>query len=160
VEWADLEGAVGFRERSGVINFGYYPVKMTRNVFEDLKANGKVLKCGGVIAIVENSRGLMVGEHLYSFNEHIIKYLHGVNASRSIVEVNPFYIESEPSDLISLINYLLMLGEVHVKTYDGDPVAGKLPLIGKTGALTMEYRGTPLCLMDSVLADQHPTRSL
>lgn len=140
IEWGDLKEVIGFRERKGVVNFGYYPVKITRNVFEDLKASGKVLRCGGVIAIVENSRGLIIGEHLYSFNEHIIKHLHSVDTSRSIVEVNPFYMKPKPSDLIKLVNHLVPVGEVHVKTYDGDPVASKLPLAGRIGALTLEYK--------------------
>ncbi|MEM2088660.1 MAG: GNAT family N-acetyltransferase [Thermoproteota archaeon] len=144
VEWTDLKEAVGFRERKGVVNFGYYPVKITRSVFENLKASGKVLRCGGVIAIVENSRGLIIGEHLYSFNDHIVKHLRDVNASISIVELNPFYMKPKPSDLVKLVNHLVPVGEVHVKTYDGDPVASKLPLTSRTGALTMEYRGTPL----------------
>ncbi|MGQ9479698.1 MAG: GNAT family N-acetyltransferase [Thermoproteota archaeon] len=139
-EWADLKEAVGFRERKGVINFGYYPIKITRSVFEDLKVSEKVLRCGNVIAIVENSRGLIIGEHLYTFNDHIVKHLRDVNASRSIIEVNPFYIEPKLSDLVSLVNHLVSSGEVYVKTYDADPVASKLPLTRRTGALTMEYK--------------------
>lgn len=139
VEWEGLKNAIGFLERKGIVNFGYYPIKITRNVFEDLKAKGKVLRCGGVIAIVENLHGLMVGDNLYTFNDYVFKHLQKVDFSRKIVEMNPFYIEPEPSDLVSLINHLLTLGEVHIKTYDGDPVASRLPLAGKTGALTMEY---------------------
>lgn len=140
VEWTDLKEAVGFRERKGVVNFGYYPVKITRSVFEDLKTSGKVLRCGGVIAIVENSRGLIIGEHLYSFNDNIVKHLRDVNASISIVELNPFYTKPKPSDLVKLVNHLVSVGEVHVKTYDGDPVVSKLPLTSRIGALTMEYK--------------------
>lgn len=140
VEWKDLKNAIGFLERKGIVNFGYYPIKMTRSVFEDLKAKGKVLRCGGVIAIVENLRGLTIRDNLYTFNDYVFKHLEKVYFSRKIVEVNPFYIEPEPSGLVSLINHLLTLGEVHIKTYDGDPVASKLPLTSRTGALTMEYR--------------------
>jgi len=140
VEWVDLKEAVGFRERKRVINFGYYPVKITRSVFEDLKKNSKVLRCGSVIAIVENSHGLIIGEHLYTFNDHIVKHLPGVDASRSIVEVNPFYMKPKLSDLVKLVNHLVPVGEVYVKTYDGDPVASKLPLTSRIGALVMEYK--------------------
>ncbi|MBO3768892.1 MAG: GNAT family N-acetyltransferase [Candidatus Brockarchaeota archaeon] len=141
VEWEGLKNAIGFLERKGIVNFGYYPIKMTRNVFEDLKAKGKVLRCGGVIAIIENLHGLIVGDNLYTFNDYVFKHLQKVDFSRKIVEINPFYIEPEPSDLVSLINHLLTLGEVHIKTYDRDPVVIKLPLAGKIGALTMEYKG-------------------
>lgn len=142
VEWNDLKGAIGFLERNGIVNFGYYPIKMTRSVFEDLKANGKIFRCGSVIAVVENLYRLMIGDHLYTFNDYIVKHLQNVDLSRKIIEVNPFYIGSKPSDLVSLINHLLTLGEVHIKTYDGDPVASKLPLTSRTGALTMEYGST------------------
>jgi hypothetical protein len=41
-----------------------------------------------------------------------------------------------------MVNHLVSFGEVHVKTYDGDPVASRLPLAGRIGALTMEYEKT------------------
>lgn len=142
VNWTDLEKTVGFQERNRVVNFGYYPIKITRSTFEDLRRNNKVLRCGGVIAIVENSRGLTIGEHFYYFNYHIIKHLHGIDATRGIIEVNPFYMEPKLPDLVSLINHLVPSGEVHLKTYDGDPVASELPLKGKVGASTMECEKT------------------
>ncbi len=140
IDWDVFKETTGFQERNGVVNFGYYPVKVTRDMFEDLRASNKILRCGSVIAIVENSHGLTVGEHLYTFNDHIVENLHGVDASRSIVEVNPFYMEPRLSDLVSLVNRLISLGEVHDKTYDGDPVVSKPLFKGKKGALTMEYK--------------------
>jgi hypothetical protein len=44
------------------------------------------------------------------------------------------------SDLVKLVNHLVPVGEVYVKTYDGDPVASKLPLTSRIGALVMEYK--------------------
>lgn len=97
-----------------------------------MKASEKVLRCGSVIAVIEKSHGLVIGEHLYTFNDHIVKHLRDVDASRIIVEVNPFYIKPKPSDLVNLVNHLVPIGEVYVKTYNRDPVATKLPLISGT----------------------------
>jgi len=142
VEWHDLKKAVGFSERKGVINFGYYPVKMTEKVFEDLKRKSKVLKYGSVLAIIEELQELIIEDKLYTFNDYIFRKLSGVKASKKVIEVNPFYTRLNPLDLTSLLNYLLTFGEVHIRTYDGDAVASKLPLKGNIGALTMEYEKT------------------
>ncbi|MBO3755200.1 MAG: GNAT family N-acetyltransferase [Candidatus Brockarchaeota archaeon] len=139
VDWASLKESIGFKERNGAVNLGYYPVKMTEKAFEDLRASNRIIRCGSVIAIIENSYGLTIGDHLYAFNDHIVRSLRCVDTSRRIVEVNPFYTKPRLSDLINMVNYLVSLGEVHVKTYDGDPVASRLPLTGRIGALTMEY---------------------
>jgi ribosomal protein S18 acetylase RimI-like enzyme len=139
VEWHDLKNAVGFSERKRVINFGYYPVKMTEKVFKDLKRKGKVLKYGSILAIIEELHGLVLEDKLYTFNDYVFRKLRDVEATKRIIEVNPFYTRLNPSDLTSLLNHLLSLGEVHVRTYYGDPVASKLPLPGNIGALTMEY---------------------
>jgi GNAT superfamily N-acetyltransferase len=139
VKWYDLKNAIGFLERNGVINFGYYPVKMMEEVFEDLKTKGKVLRYGSVIAVMEELQGLVIEDKLYTFNDYVFRKLRDVEATKRIIEVNPFYTILNPSDLASLLNHLLTLGEVHVRTYYGDPVASKLPLTGNIGALTMEY---------------------
>jgi GNAT superfamily N-acetyltransferase len=139
VKWYDLKNAIGFPERNGVINFGYYPVKMMEEVFEDLKTKGKVLRYGSVIAVMEELQGLVIEDKLYTFNDYVFRKLRDVEATKRIIEVNPFYTILKPSDLASLLNHLLTLGEVHVRTYYGDPVASKLPLTGNIGALTMEY---------------------
>ena len=139
VEWHDLKNAIGFSERNGVINFGYYPVKITEEAFEDLKTKGKVLRYGSTIAIIEELHGLILEDKFYTFNDYVFRKLRGVEASKKIIEVNPFYTTLNPSDLASLLNHLLPIGEVHVRTYYGDPVASKLPLTGNIGALTMEY---------------------
>lgn len=55
VGWDELTSALGFEERGGVVNIGYYPVKVTKRVFEDLKAKRKILRCGNLLAIVEDS---------------------------------------------------------------------------------------------------------
>jgi len=141
-DWTSLKKSIGFKERNGVVNFGYYPVKITEKTFEDLRTSNKILRCGSIIAVIENSYGLTIGDHLYAFNDHIVRRLRGVDKSRSIVEVNPFYMEPRLSDLVNMVNHLVSFGEVHVKTYDGDPVASRLPLAGRIGALTMEYEKT------------------
>ncbi|MCX8182863.1 MAG: GNAT family N-acetyltransferase [Crenarchaeota archaeon] len=138
-DWTTLKGCIGFKERNGVVNFGHYPVKMTEKAFEELKACNKILRWGSVIAVIESSYGFTIGDHLYAFNDYIVRNLQGIDTSRSIVEVNPFYTEPNLSDLVNMVNHLASLGEVHVKTYDGDPVASRLPLAGRIGALTMEY---------------------
>jgi hypothetical protein len=138
-DWTSLKKSIGFKERNGVVNFGYYPVKITEKTFEDLRTSNKILRCGSIIAVIENSYGLTIGDHLYTFNERIVEKLSGIDESRSIVELNPFYTEPRLSDLIEMMNHLVSLGEVHLKTYDGDPVASGLPLTGRTGALIMEY---------------------
>jgi len=139
VEWDDLEKSIGFYERKGVINLGYYPVKITREVFESLKAEEKVLKYGSVIAFVEKLHGTIFEGNLYAFNDHILKHLHGFEASKKVVEINPFYIKPEPSDLAGLVNRLTPIGEVYVRTYDGDPVVSKLSIERGAGALIMEH---------------------
>ncbi|MEM3660695.1 MAG: GNAT family N-acetyltransferase [Thermoproteota archaeon] len=139
VDWLSLKESIGFNERNGVVNIGYYPVKVTEKTFEDLRVDNKILRCGNVIAIIEYSYGVTVGDHLYTFNDHIVRKLRDIDMTRRVVEVNPFYIEPRPEDLVRIVNYLLSTGEVYVKTYEGDPVANRLPLTGRTGALVMEY---------------------
>ncbi|MBO3798039.1 MAG: GNAT family N-acetyltransferase [Thermoproteota archaeon] len=139
VDWLSLKESIGFNERNGVVNIGYYPVKVTEKTFEDLRVDNKILRCGNVIAIIEYSYGVTVGNHLYTFNDHIVRKLRGIDMTGRVVEVNPFYIEPRPEDLVRIVNYLLSTGEVYVKTYEGDPVANRLPLTGRTGALVMEY---------------------
>jgi GNAT superfamily N-acetyltransferase len=138
-EWLHLKESIGFKERNGVVNIGHYPVKIMEKTFEELRANNKILRCGSVIGVIEYSYEVTVGDRLYTFNDHIVRKLCGIGLARRIVELNPFYLEPRPLDLASMINHLLSIGEVYVKTYDGDPAASKLPLTGRTGALIMEY---------------------
>lgn len=139
VDWDILNEAIGFRERSGVVNFGYYPIKLTREVFEDLKAQRKILRCGNILAIVENLYALNIGEYRFTYSDYIVKGLLNVQTLKNMVEVNPFYIKPNLPDLVKLVNHFTSLGEVQIRTYEGDPVVKKLPLKGVLGALTMEY---------------------
>jgi len=137
VEWDDLTSALGFKERGGVVSVGYYPVKVTRNVFEDLKNERKILKCGSVLAIVENSYNVNVDGYGFTFNDYILKWL-SISSKEKIVEVNPFYTKPQAADLIKLINYLDADGKVAVRTYQEDHVAKSLPGKGTFAAFVME----------------------
>jgi len=140
VEWDDLTKALGFKERGGVVNMGYYPIKVTNHIFQDLKNERKILKCGSVLAIVENSYSVDVNGYTFTFNDYILKGL-PVHPKEKIVEVNPFYTEDQVPDLIKLINTLAVDGKVAVWTYQEDPVTRRLPLKGTLGALVMQlYR--------------------
>jgi len=137
VEWDELTAALGFKERGGVVSLGYYPIKVTKHVFEDLKNKRKILKCGSVLAIVENSYSININSDTFTFNDHVLKGL-SVHPSEKIVEVNPFYAKAQTVDLIKLINSLAVHGKVTIYTYQEDPVARSLPLKGALGALVME----------------------
>jgi len=140
VTWDDLTAASGFRERSGIVNIGYYPVKLTKKVYEDLKTKRKILRCGSLLAVVENSYSVDVNGYTFTFNDYILKGL-SVHPKEKIVEVNPFYTEDQVPDLIKLINTLAVDGKVAVWTYQEDPVVRKSPLKGSLGALVMQlYR--------------------
>jgi len=136
-EWDDLVAALGFEERGSIVNVGYYPIKVTRHIFEDLKNKRKILKCGSALAILENSHKIDVNRYTFTFNDYILRGL-SVQQKEKIVEVNPFYTKAQVGDLIELINYLAADGKVAVWTYQKDPVARSLPLEGALGALVME----------------------
>jgi len=140
VEWDDLTTALGFKERGGVVSIGYYPLKVTRNVFEDLKNKRKIFRCGSVLAIVENSYNVDVDGHTFTFNDYILKGL-SISSKDKIFEVNPFYTKPQVADLIKLINHLDADGKVAVWTYQEDRVAKSLPRKGTFAAFVME-----LCL--------------
>lgn len=140
VTWNDLTAAIGFRERNGIVNIGYYPVKIKKKVYDDWKTEGKVLRCGSLLAIIENSCNVNVNSYTFTFNNYILKGLH-VQTKERIVEVNPFYTRNQPSDLIKLINTLSQGRKVAVWTYQEDPVATRLPLKWAPAALVMQlYR--------------------
>jgi ribosomal protein S18 acetylase RimI-like enzyme len=138
VEWNDLTAALGFEERSGVVNMGYYPIKLTKSIFEDLKNERKILRCGSVFAVTENSYNVSIDGDTFTFNDHILKEL-SLQSEEKIVEVNPFYAEARAPDLIELINDLAAHGKVAVWTYREDVVARSLPLEGTLAALIMEF---------------------
>ncbi|MGQ9478846.1 MAG: GNAT family N-acetyltransferase [Thermoproteota archaeon] len=54
VDWDVLSGTKSFMEKGGVINFGYYPVRLTEKVFNELRKRRKVLKHGDAIVIIED----------------------------------------------------------------------------------------------------------
>lgn len=138
VGWDDMGKAIGFKERCGVINMGYYPIKVTEDVFEDLRGRRNILKCGSVIAVAESSYRVNADGYEFTFNDYVLGGISNVFPRRSVVEVNPFYIRLEPSDLARLINYLAARGQVALWSYEGDPVLLRLPLRGDLAALVME----------------------
>ncbi len=139
VEWGDVNEAIGFKERGGVINMGYYPVKVTENIFEDLRRERKVLKCGSVVAFVENSWRVNINGYEFTFNDNILREMPILLPKKRVVEVIPFYIRPELSDLAKLINHLTAQGEVIVWAYEQDPVIWRLPLKGVLGVMVMEH---------------------
>ncbi len=122
----------------GIVNLGYYPIKLTEGVFNDLKIKGKVLKFGGVIAVVENSYVINLDGYTFIFNDYILNKV-PVIARDEVVEVNPFYTKHETDDLIKLLKSLGS-EKVVIWTYEGDPVACRLALEGVSGALVLELR--------------------
>jgi len=139
VQWGELVRAMGFKERGGIVNLGYYPIKLTEHVFDHLKSRKRVLKLGSVIAVVENSHIVDFNGYAFIFNDHILNKV-PLPTGREIVEVNPFYIEQNVSDLIRLLNNLAS-GEVMVWTHQGDLLASKLTVEGTLGALVLELYG-------------------
>lgn len=137
-EWDHLAAALGFEERRSIVNMGYYPIKVARHIFEDLKNERKILKCGCALAILENSHNIDVNGYTFTFNDYILEGL-SVQQKEKIVEVNPFYTKTQVGDLIELINYLAIDEKVALWTYEKDPVARSLPLEGALGALVMEF---------------------
>lgn len=136
-EWHGLTAALGFEERGSIVNIGYYPIKVTRHIFEDLKKKRKILKRGSALVILENSHNIDVNKYTFTFNDYILKGL-SVQQKEKIFEVNPFYTKAQVGDLIELINYLAVDRKVAVWTYQKDPVASSLPVEGALGALVME----------------------
>jgi hypothetical protein len=136
LQWSELAEALGYKERSGIVNLGYYPIKLTEDVFDDLKNEKRVLRFGDVIAIVENSYVVGLDEYTFTFNDHILNKV-PLLTRNEIVEVNPFYIKQKTRDLIKLLKNLASK-EVIIWTYQGDPVASKLTLKGTLGALVSE----------------------
>ena len=137
IEWDDLTEALGFKERHGIVNIGYYPIKVTRHVFEDLRNKRKILKCGSIIAIVENSYNVDVDGYTFTFNDYILRGL-AISPKEKIVEVNPFYTRPQLPNLIKLINHLGAEGKVAVRTYQEDHVVESLPGKGVFAAFVME----------------------
>lgn len=135
VEWDDFTTSLGFEERGSIVSIGYYPVKVTKYVFEDLKNRRRILKCGRILAIVENSYNIDANGYTFTFNDYILK---PPKKKIAVVEVNPFYTKSQVVDLIKLINHLTADGKVAIWTYQGDPIIRGLPSKGTLGALVME----------------------
>ncbi|MEM1750086.1 MAG: GNAT family N-acetyltransferase [Desulfurococcaceae archaeon] len=137
LEWSELTKAVGYRERRGIVNLGYYPIKLTEDVFNDLKNKRKVLRLGDIVAIVERSYVVTLGEYNFIFNDYILGKV-SIPTKNKVVEVNPFYIKQSAHDLIKLLKGLAD-GELVIWTYEGDPVTRRLTLKGELGALVLEH---------------------
>lgn len=135
-QWNELAEAVGFKERGGIVNLGFYPVKLTKDVFDDLKNEGRVLRFGDVVTIVANAYVVGLNGYTFIFNDHILNKI-SLPIRKEIVEVNPFYIKHETHDLVKMLKNLAHK-EVVIWTYDGDSVASRLPLRGSLAALVLE----------------------
>jgi len=138
VKWSDLSKATGFKERDSVVSMGYYPIKVTRKTFEDLSRRRRISRCGSVLTIIEKPYCINTNEYEFTFNEYILKGISNPIPKKSVVEVNPFYTKLELNDLAQLINHLTQQGEVHLWTYEKDPLITTLPLKSTLGALVME----------------------
>ena len=136
LQWDKLTEAVGFKERGGIINLGFYPVKLTRGFFEDLKRKGRVVRFGDVIEVVANSCLVDLGRYTFLFNDHILNRL-SLPRRNEIAEINPFYTKQDTHDLAAMLKRMAHR-EVILRTYVGDPVASKLPLKGSPAALVLE----------------------
>jgi GNAT superfamily N-acetyltransferase len=137
LQWSELTEAEGYKERGGVVNLGYYPVKLTEEVFDDLKSKKKVLRLGDIIAIVEISYVVNLDGYDFIFSNHILDRV-PLPTRNKVVEVNPFYVRRSTSVLIELLKNLAG-GEVMIWTYEGDPVASELTFEGTLGALVLSY---------------------
>lgn len=140
VSWNELASTTGFAERQGVIQLGYYPVKMTSNVFEELKSEGKIHRCGDVIAATEDSYRCNLDGHDFVFSSHILGRT-SLPAKQRIIEANPFYVRPNADDLLKLLRQLAELGSIVVRTYEQDPITNMLRSTGRLslGALAMQY---------------------
>lgn len=136
--WRELEGAIGYRERCGIVNLGYYPVKLTKEVFDDLKKKGRVLRLGDVIAVVEKSYVVEIDGYTFIFNDRILNK-EPLPIKKEVVEVNPFYIKHGAKGLMGLTKSLAREKEAIIWTYEDDPIANKLALKGTSGALVLEF---------------------
>lgn len=137
VEWDNLVASIGFRKRKGIVNIGYYPIKLTNHVFNDLRTKRKILKCGDIIAVVESSYSVDINNFTFTFNDYILKEA-SVCSNKRIIEVNPFYVKAQSLDSIKLINHLSTNRQVAVWTYCEDPILRDLPIKKMQGALVME----------------------
>lgn len=138
VGWEELTDALGFKERGNIVNLGYYPIKITKEIFNELKRRKHVLKYGDIIAIIENSYVVVSDGYTFIFNDYILEKTTLVSIKKKLIEINPFYAKPNISDFIELLKHLLTYGDITIWTYEGDPVTNKLPLRGHLGVLVME----------------------
>lgn len=131
---------MSFRKRKGIVQLGYYPVKMTSSVFEELKSEGRILRCEDVIAATEDSYRCNLDDHNFVFNSYILDKT-GLPAKQRIIEVNPFYIKPNADDLLKLSHQLATHGSVVVRTYEEDPIINTLKSMGNLflGASAMQH---------------------
>lgn len=140
VSWSELASTKGFAERQGVVQLGYYPVKMTPSVFEELKSEGKIHRYGDVIAATEDSYRCNLDGHDFVFSSHILGRT-SLPAKERIIEVNPFYVRPNADDLLKLLRQLGEQGSAVVRTYEQDPITNMLRSTGRLilGALAMQH---------------------
>lgn len=139
VEWEDLTEATGFKERDSIVNLGYYPVKMTKGVFKDLRRKKHILKCEDTVAAIEYSYVIKADEHTFTLNDYIIGRT-SISPRRKVIEVNPFYIKPSAGDLVKMLKFLAARADIMLWTYEEDPIIDELPLTKYRGALVMELR--------------------
>ena len=141
VEFEELVRALGFKERKGIVNLGYYPIKINEKVFNDLRDRGKVMKYGSIIVIIEKSHSIDVNGYEFIFNKYILeKVKHPpYKVQGKVVEVNPFYIKQNATDLLELLSYLLREADkIMLWTWGDDLVTHSMPFKEVLGALVME----------------------
>ena len=137
VSWEELLDTLNFKERAGIVKFGYYPIKLNKEIFKCLKRKGNIIKCGDIIAITGDSNLVTINGYKFVFNNHILRGIE-IPIEKKIVEINPFYNKTELSDLIQLINYFKTQGDIVIRTYEDDPLTNTLLSKGELGALVME----------------------
>lgn len=138
VSWEELLDTLNFKERAGIVKFGYYPIKLNKELFEYLKQEGNVIKCGDIIAITGDSNFITINGYKFVFNNYILRGLE-IPIKKKVVEINPFYNKTKLSDLEQLINHFTTQGDLIIRTYEDDPLTTNLLSKGELGALVMEF---------------------
>jgi ribosomal protein S18 acetylase RimI-like enzyme len=142
ISFNNLSGALGFKERQGVVQLGYYPVKIDSKVFDRLMEMNKILNYGRVIGVIENSYICPSNGYEFHFNDYILDKI-PLPRKQRIVEVNPFYMEPNIQDFIRLLQaiYTTTKATIIIRTYEQDPIVKKLESMGKLqlGALIMQF---------------------
>jgi len=139
VNWNELRNTISFKKRDGIVNMGFYPIKLNNRIFEDLKKNEKIIKYGKILAVVEKSYYVQLDGEKFILNEYLLEKLSLSKSKEIIYEINPFFIDPSLEDLVGLINLYLSKGKVKIWTYENDSLTKGLPL-GSLGAMLMNKK--------------------